>query len=319
MLARGRALYAQHCAACHGDDGRGEPEPRWNSDGSLNWARDFTAGVLKGGASFADIAWRVRCGLPGSAMPGLELAPDDLGALVRWVQVLAPEETGWRLVQQPKTLTAVRVLATPEVVDGIEWNASREQRFVLAPLAWDAQSVIEVRVSAVHDGEQLAIRLRWDDAQADGPGGELLSDAVAVGFAPRDTAPLVGMGGFGAGDGTIALWTWRAAPRPSERGADAPPHAGLGASTTARVIEARSFGTLETGPGHALQAQSRRTENGWEVVMVHPLGPLTAAADPALTLAPRRSIPFALACWNGAAGDRAGRKSFTIWHSLTLD
>ena len=44
-----------------------------------------------------------------------------------------------------------------------------------------------MRASAVHDGKQLGIRLRWDDATEDGPGGELLADAIAVGVRKTPT------------------------------------------------------------------------------------------------------------------------------------
>lgn len=319
VLARGRTLYEQSCAACHGADGRGEREPRWNDDGSLNWARDFGAGVLKGGASFEELSWRLQCGLPGTAMPAVELNDADLGALVRWVQMLAPEEASWRLVQQPKVLRAVRVMSTPQAVDDIEWNAGPQTRFVLSPLSWDRDAIFELSASAVHDGEQLAIRLRWDDPSEDGPGGELLADALALAFAAHANAPLVGMG---SGEDPLAIWYWRAAARPSEQSALAP-HETLGGpaagASSVRKIEARSFGSLETGPDAVLQAQARRTATGWEVIFVHPLGALTAGGPEGLALVARRSLPFALACWNGGAGDRAGRKSFTIWQQIALE
>ena len=126
---------------------------------------------------------------------------------------------------------------------------------------------------------------------------------------------------MGSGQDPLAIWHWRAAPRPSEQSALAP-HESLGTASSAssvRKIEARSFGSLETGPDETLYARARRTATGWEVIFVHPLGALVPGGPAGLALSSGRSLPFALACWNGAAGDRAGRKSFTIWQQIALE
>ena len=58
-------------------DGRRAGEPvRFelrNEDGTPNTARDFTIGILKGGATHGDIVRRIIGGLPGSPMPATEL------------------------------------------------------------------------------------------------------------------------------------------------------------------------------------------------------------------------------------------------------
>ena len=69
VLQRGRESYELHCAACHGDAGQGRPEPRWNEDGGVEWARDITAGFLKGGLSQEELTWRMQIGLPEPRCP----------------------------------------------------------------------------------------------------------------------------------------------------------------------------------------------------------------------------------------------------------
>jgi mono/diheme cytochrome c family protein len=93
------ALYQQHCAACHGPDGRGDgpaagllaPRPR-----------DFTAGRYKFRSTptgtlptVDDVVRTIRAGLPGTAMPGYAdlLTPAEIAALAREVLALAPAGT----------------------------------------------------------------------------------------------------------------------------------------------------------------------------------------------------------------------------------
>ena len=58
---------------------RGLPNiPCQNEDGTPNTARNFTIGILKGGATHADIARRILAGLPGSPMPATEFEGPDL-------------------------------------------------------------------------------------------------------------------------------------------------------------------------------------------------------------------------------------------------
>jgi mono/diheme cytochrome c family protein len=68
---RGKAFYANNCAACHDPDGRGRlRDDLVDNDENPIAARDLTAGVFKGGDSLDDIAMRIVRGMPGSPMPG---------------------------------------------------------------------------------------------------------------------------------------------------------------------------------------------------------------------------------------------------------
>jgi mono/diheme cytochrome c family protein len=90
------ALYATHCAVCHGDTGRGDgpamgvlsPRPR-----------DFTSGVYKLRSTpsgtlptVEDVARSTRLGLPGTSMPGYggTLSPVEIDGLSRLVLGMAP-------------------------------------------------------------------------------------------------------------------------------------------------------------------------------------------------------------------------------------
>ncbi len=87
-LERGRQVYVQHCAACHGDDGRG--------DGPAGLAlnpppADFRV-HMRAGHTDGQLFWWVSNGFPGSAMPA-------------WKDQL-PEQERWDVINYIKTFGA---------------------------------------------------------------------------------------------------------------------------------------------------------------------------------------------------------------------
>jgi mono/diheme cytochrome c family protein len=92
-LARGQALYAQQCAACHGVDGRGDgeaayllnPKPR-----DLRAARYRLVSTWEGVPTDDDLLRTITRGIPGSAMPSWGHLPElDRRALVAFLKSLA--------------------------------------------------------------------------------------------------------------------------------------------------------------------------------------------------------------------------------------
>ncbi|MCU0694979.1 MAG: c-type cytochrome [Myxococcaceae bacterium] len=84
-LARGKALFAERCAVCHGETGAG--------DGTVAASlspppADFTRARF----STDRLLHVLREGVPGTAMPAQPgLAPADRAALIAWVQSLGPK------------------------------------------------------------------------------------------------------------------------------------------------------------------------------------------------------------------------------------
>ena len=69
-IRAGRDLFLANCSACHGVDGTAQGVPALpDSTGRLIRPRDLTAGEFHGGATDADLYWRIRAGIPGTAMP----------------------------------------------------------------------------------------------------------------------------------------------------------------------------------------------------------------------------------------------------------
>ena len=106
VLERGRNLYAQHCAACHGADAEGDPQWRERRpDGR------FRPPPLNGSGHAWHHPWRqlhqiVKHGRDPrqSDMPGWgdRLSDADIDAILSWLQSLWPEPAyqGWYRIDQ---------------------------------------------------------------------------------------------------------------------------------------------------------------------------------------------------------------------------
>jgi mono/diheme cytochrome c family protein len=96
-LARGKEVFAQTCASCHGPEGKGDgqqvKDPKFKNDnGTPAKPRDLTAGVFKGGDRPEHLYARVRLGIPGTPMPATPAStvPEgDVLDLVNYVRSLS--------------------------------------------------------------------------------------------------------------------------------------------------------------------------------------------------------------------------------------
>jgi DMSO reductase family type II enzyme heme b subunit len=342
-LARGEKLYVQNCSSCHGKDGTGERDPRWNEDGSLNWARDFTAGFMKGGASAQEIAWRVQAGLPGSAMPPTVFNdPADVAAVVAYVRELIPTGAEFALVQRRESLRARQVDDAPEHPDAPRWSKSDRIQFELAPLWWRDDSVTRATARALHDGEDIAILISWKDAT-----GALnlfsdvnRSDGVALQFSNADAPPLFGMG---TEQHETTIWHWKSlrisdvagatdllqpSPHltdPGEIGevrADAPIYRQLeGVPAVSSRVDEFDVSGIETA--RSAERGASRVEvvplwrdGEWHVLFRRQLAPADCSE---ITFHSRTTLQFACAIWNGDAGDEGAQKSIGIWQELAIE
>ena len=86
-IEEGRSLYVAKCQACHGPEGKGDgpaaralPKP----------PRDFTAEAFWKGQTDAKLRATISQGKPGSAMRGFSMTPEQLDALVAYLNSLRP-------------------------------------------------------------------------------------------------------------------------------------------------------------------------------------------------------------------------------------
>lgn len=87
-LARGRAVYAERCALCHGEQGRGDGPQQQGVQGPP--PANLSDPAVMGDATPVDVFRRVSLGVPGTAMPPFEgaLSEDDRWAVTSFVLTL---------------------------------------------------------------------------------------------------------------------------------------------------------------------------------------------------------------------------------------
>ncbi|MBI4231482.1 MAG: c-type cytochrome [Planctomycetes bacterium] len=93
---RGAALFAQHCATCHGarGDGRGESPVLADPLGRPVPPRNLARDPFRGGERDEDLFRRVRCGIPGTAMSAfgpVVFSDDDVWCVIDHVRSLRRE------------------------------------------------------------------------------------------------------------------------------------------------------------------------------------------------------------------------------------
>jgi len=348
-LERGRRLFRASCSACHGEDGTGRHDTlRRDEDDTMNVARDFTRGILKGGASHDELARRIQVGLHGTAMPSSQLDRGELADLVAYVRSLIPEGAEDRLVQTRETIRSVRVeRGLLENADDFDWSAATEVDVTLAPLWWREGAVLHARVAAVHDGSTMGIRVRWEDPTPDTPTdlewpleAPPYADALGVQLSSELDPPFFGMG---EGASPTNLWHWQAIDVPGTASLSSAfrflPHR-VGEWFTEEALGGMPLYQLARGPLHAAGETVSTTPAGmdildrqaplpasvaavptwesgsWEVLLTRPM---EARSSRELRLRPGSRMAVNFAIWNGAARDLRGQKSITIWHTLEIE
>lgn len=337
-LAEGRMFYDSiECWKCHGREGRadGASAPTLRDDAELpirpadlteNWR-------FNGGGTAADIYRRLRTGLDGTPMPSNSdliasgfMTEQQLWNVALYVRSLSPEEP-------PPVREVVRAALVqgelPTSPDDSAWAAV--ERFYI-PLVgqiiqkprWFAPTVAGVWVQALHNGDQLALRLAWHDPsrspdstwtqwqaavlaamepkEGDSVGMDPRPDAIAVQF-PRRVPEGMERPYFLMGDARapVYLWYWRSAP-------EAPVEA-----------LARGLGNVEPLAGEASALTASATfENGeWRLVLRRRLA--TADTVNRLQFPVGTAVPIAFFAWDGDNGEEGERGAISTWYYLYLD
>jgi len=342
----GKPLFIEHCAACHGTTGRGRPpQQQWMLD-SFNYTRDLAViGALKGGSQHADLVRRIRAGMPASGMPPTEM--DDarfLAILATYVRNFVMGMGGGPDADQVflQTRRPVRVARVadplPTTRGDPRWQETEETTVVLAPLVGTEDSVRHAMLSAIHDGERLAVRVRWPDSTRDdrAVGAALYPDAAALQFSSAQQPPLFGMG---SADEPVNIWHWRAfrpeavaglfdlmdRNHPGARaGTDGyfPLDGLLEATTAASSVPATGHESAEEFDAYldeyvvAIGVEPHWENGWWDVIFVRDL---VSGEDYDVNLLPGTTAQIACAVWNGAGDEHGLRKSISIWQELILD
>jgi mono/diheme cytochrome c family protein len=348
-VARGKAVYAKGCAACHGETGKGDgAQNQQDSDGTPTVPRDFTRGIFKGGREVHQLYARIALGMPGTPMPANTFEPGEIGDLINYVRSLSDPAAQARVEHRRQAITAKRVAGPlPAEVPAAVWASAPAVPVVVSPLWWRNYAEPDLTVAAVHDGRTLAVRLSWQDASCNDRIASVddFEDMAAVQLFAGPAEPFLGMGAEGAAPD---IWLWRASwQRPADESysqlddypfdnplyrdqlkgpardfrtarAAGNLHARPDAAQTASSLAAKGFGTTTFRPKAAQQVTARAAWAGgrWAVELRRPLA---VGADGGVALAPGGRCSVAFAVWDGAARDRNGQKLVSIWHDLRVE
>jgi mono/diheme cytochrome c family protein len=361
--ARARATFAQSCAPCHGQTGRGDGQQKQtDSKGFATRPRDLTLGVFKGSPDPASVYCRIVAGLPGAPMPqSAYLHGEPAWDLVHFVRSLSSDEQRAKVEMKKFRIVAARVPELPDHPDSGLWQTAAPVDLHLMPLWWRTDRPEGLTVRALHDGKDLVILLSWADTSHDATAirPQDFRDAAAVAFSLTPDPPFFAMGQPG---GPVNIWMWKA-----ERQADLEPafqdlekvYPNIGIDSYPNLLRspieqpARHALTLQSDPtyvtawgaGNIVADPTRKsavedlTAQGFGTLRARPraaqgvnaLGvyetgayhvqlrrALRGGGADAVSLAPGSRTAVSFAVWNGAAGDRDGKKSVTIWQELLV-
>lgn len=219
---------------------------------------------------------------------------------------------------------------TPETVHALQ------AQLINPPHGGGAVSSVSVR--ATHDGEELAIRLQWDDPTPDrGVGVNTFRDAAAIGF-PVGRPTVAPSPFMGDPEHPVVIWQWAAdfdanAEGKSRFGHRYPHSEGVwifpqdlsvrrkvrGWRGAEPVIEyiARGFGTLTPRIDASTEGSSDYTNGRWSVVLRRQL---TTSREVDPVFIPGEASSLILAIWNGSTEEVNGRKSVTYqWIPAIFD
>ncbi|HXH07627.1 MAG TPA: ethylbenzene dehydrogenase-related protein [Vicinamibacterales bacterium] len=213
---RARELYVKGCAPCHGPQGRGDGQQQQvDSKGYPTRPRDLTLGVFKGSPDPEHVYRRIVAGLPGSPMPqSAYLHGDDGWHLTHLVRSLSSPEQRAKAEMKRFRIVAARVDEVPIHQNSWLWSLATPVTLHLMPLWWRTDRPEYVTVKALHDGNKLAVLLKWEDATHDATAirPQDFRDAAAVQFALGPDPPFFAMGEAAS---AVNIWMWK-----SERQAD---------------------------------------------------------------------------------------------------
>ena len=211
---RGRRVYLEACAVCHGVDGNPVPEAvKFDSEGYPVPPRSFVNGIFKGGSEGYQLYARILKGLRGTPMPAYEGAytDDELWDLIHYTQSLARVGAQERAQLRQGTFVAPRVQGElPGDPLDAAWEQARPLYVAMTPLWWSENRIEGLTVQALNNGKELALRLAWIDPTVDDRAvrHDEFRDGVAVQFS-LSTDPPFYMGTSGK-NGGVNIWFWKA-------------------------------------------------------------------------------------------------------------
>ena len=212
-IARAKEAYAKFgCAQCHGKQGKGDGVKKMiDSEGLPTAPRDFTAGIFKGGDDPASLYRRIAYGMPGTPMPSSQqqMPPEVMVDLVHYILSMSTEAQRKAAVLNREQIVVQARDSLPSDASDSAWSDVPAASLRMTPLWWRNDADPDFRVQAVHDGQNIVIRLSWKDEQQDlhAASSGAFEDGVAVELYRGEEEPFLGMG---MPQEAVDVWYWDA-------------------------------------------------------------------------------------------------------------
>lgn len=170
--------------------------------------------------------------------------------------------------------------------------------------AWKGREIGKikrVRLSALHNGEDVFFRLAWADPNDDDKivDANVFPDGAALLFPMSSDAPLQTMG---SRTQPVNAWQWRA---------------DFGEQGKNNIAE--GLGTTRLSSASHVVCRASWHGGSWQLVIARPLAVPDQAAE-AVQLRPGATVKMAIAIWEGSNGERGGIKAFSqAWRPIQLE
>lgn len=327
--ARGRESFLKACKECHGLAGRGNiTSGKKLKDDWQNriWPRNLTRpSTWRSAKDVRDVFQRISTGIRGTPMPEhtTNMKEGERWDIANYVMSL--RDTAVPVDPGETVLRAVRVDGTlPETHDDPAWDKARPITFQLVPniikeprLYFSLNDRVTVR--ALFNETDIVFRLDVDDRTYSVPGdpeelkyrledGDPTRDALAIQL-PLTIPVTSEKPWFRHGDRKhpVNMWYWAA------------PSVTLKAPETVLMMDAVGPDAAPSprDDSSALAAKGAWKDGRWQVVFKRAIRTEDDAVD--LQFEEGRYIPISFANWDGLAGQKGGRHSFTSWYWLLLE
>jgi cytochrome c oxidase cbb3-type subunit 2 len=335
-LAEGRRIFEDEleCLRCHGAQGRGDgpSAPTLTDDWDMPIrAADLTRPwAFNGGGSVEDVYRTMRTGLDGTPMPSFSdvidagiITDEQLWQTAQYVNSLARTDI-------PRSRDVIRASLTegplPGNADDTAWDEAEEYyiplvgQITISP-RWFVPTVDGIWVQAVHNGQEIAVRMSWNDPtrSPDPVWDEYFQRVVGAMVAPD--APHLEQQGPDLLSVQFPLTIPEGLERPYFLGGDPrrPVYVLEWTSDTDRMLQgtARSLTGFVAESGPALSHSSSFEGGRWRIQFTRTL----AVDDPAtaLGLVQGQPIPIAFGVSDGSNGEDISRRAISSWFAIYLD
>ncbi len=326
-IGKGRELYIKSCAQCHGDKGRGnitsgkKLKDDWQD---RIWPRNLTRPESwRYSRTTKDVFQRISTGIRSTPMPehSTTMSIEDRWNVANYVMTL--RATATQLAQGNTVINGVRIEGElPADASDPKWQQAQPITFAMAPNIIKEPRVFfslndRATIRVLFNDRDIAIRVDVDDRTYSVPGDKLeiqyrqeniapTRDAIAVQL-PRDIPVTSEKPWFRHGDKKhpVNMWYWAAPSVEPKKDAsiqmfDATgPNAAPVPRKDATALSAS--GAWKGGRWSVVFKRSLKTENSQDLQFETGL-----------------YIPVSFANWDGVAGEKGGRHSFTSWYWIKL-